>query len=128
MKPSAFAYIFRHDVSIVLRPELLAHEVAQMANDDQAEVADVRREQDVVRGLLLFVALQRHTRLVHRSVPEVLVGAVAILDMTSREDLLRCRRVDRSRETGFVVVECRLNVVVVVRVHTGRRSAVVSDR
>ena len=105
-------HIVRKEVPVCGPAEALAHEVAEVPEADNQEVTEVRREEDVVRRVLLGVAAVRRASLVLASIAVRLVRAVPKLGVDSREDLLAVWRVTRVRqrivELGGGVVEDRV--------------------
>lgn len=102
----------RKEVPVCGPAEALAHEVAEVPETDNQQVAEVCGEEDVMRRVLLGVAAVRRAGRVLAGVAEALVCAVPKLGVDGREDLLAVRRVTRVRqrivELGAGVVEDRL--------------------
>ena len=105
-------HIVRKEVPVCGPAEALAHEVAEVPEADNQEVTEVRREEDVVRRVLLGVAAVRRASLVLAGIAKVLVRAVPKLGVDGRKDLFAVRRVARVRqrivELGAGVVENRV--------------------
>lgn len=83
--------------------QTLPEKIPDMAENDDQQVAHVSREEDVVRRVLLRVALVLRASAVLRGVSMILVGTVAKLGVHGREDLLRGRRDTRIREAVRIV-------------------------
>jgi hypothetical protein len=76
-------------VTIFLCTKAFAEKVSNMADADKNNIAEVSREQDVIRWLLLPVRLERSTGDMLRGMSKSFISAVAELDMASREHLGR---------------------------------------
>ena len=96
-------HIVRKEVPVCGPAEALAHEVAEVPEADNQEVTEVRREEDVVRRVLLGVAAVRRASLVLAGIAKVLVRAVPKLGVHGGEHLLRGRRDLGVREPVDVV-------------------------
>ena len=89
-----------------------------MTEANYEDIADVSREEDVVRGVLLGVALVCGARPMPRRVPILFVRAVPKLRMHGREHLRRRRRGTRVRQAVREVLPFVQNCVLRAR---GRR-------
>jgi len=67
----------------------LPEKVTNMPEDDEDEVTDVGRQQNIIRWVLLYVGWQRLALRMLRGETIILIGAVSELGVDSGKDLLR---------------------------------------
>lgn len=89
---------------VVLLGETLSEKVAEVAENNEYEVADVCRDQNVVRRFFYLVFRDGFVRVVLRDATIALVGAMAELGVNGVENLFRGRGGARIREARAVVV------------------------
>ena len=82
-------YIVRQKVPIVCCPKSLAKEVAKMTEEDNEDITEISRQQDVVRRVSLWDTLHGMLGIVLRGVAVGIVGAVTELGVDGGEHLLR---------------------------------------
>lgn len=97
-------YIVRHQMCVILLGETFPKEIAEVTKNDEHEVADVRSDQDVVRGFLYLVFVDRFVGVVLRNAAIALVSAVTEFRVNCVENLFRSRRGAGIREVRAVVV------------------------
>lgn len=83
--------------------EPLAQEITKMAKGDDDDIADISRQQDIVRRVLFNDALDGVLRVVLRRIPIVLIRTMAKLGVHGRENLLGRGRALGIRETICVI-------------------------
>lgn len=81
----------RQEVSVSRRFESFPEEIPQMPETDEDHVADVGREENVIRWVLFLMAENGLARGMLRGQAIYLVRAMAKLRMDSIEDLFRSR-------------------------------------
>ena len=88
----------------VLLGETSPEEITKVTKNNEYEVADVRRDQDVVRGLFYLVFGDRFGGIVLGNAAVTLVGAVAELGVNGAENLFGGGRGARIREARAVAI------------------------
>lgn len=88
----------------VLLGKTFSNEITEVTKNNEHEVADVCRDQNVVRWLFYLVFSDRFVGVVLRNASITLVGAVAELCVNGGENLLRGGRGARIRKAGVVVI------------------------
>ena len=83
-------YVVGQEVGVSRWFESFANEISQMPETDEDHVADVRREQNVIRGILFLVVRDRFADGVLGGEAVILVCAMAKLRMDGIEDLPGC--------------------------------------
>jgi len=89
-------------MSIRRRTEALANEIAHMSQANKNKIADVCREENVIRGILLEMLWERRAGRVRRRETVFFTGAVTELGMDCRENLFGGRRSCWKPETIIV--------------------------
>lgn len=97
-------YIVRHEMCIVLLGETFSKEIAEVTKNDEHEVADVCRDENVVRGFFYIVFVDRFVGIVLRNAAITLVSAVAKFRVNGAENLFRGRRGARIREVHIAAI------------------------
>ncbi len=85
-------------------PKALSKEVAKMAKKDNQNVAEICRQEDIVRGILFNDTLHRMCWVVLRGVSKGAVATVSKFGMDSRKHLLRGWRHLGVREAILVLL------------------------
>ena len=97
-------YIIGHEVCKVLFGETFSKEITEVTKNNEHEVADVGRDQNVVRGFLYLVFGDRFVGVVLRNAAITLISTVAEFRVNSAENLFRGRRGAWIRKARAVVI------------------------